>query len=93
MATIADHILAGDRIFAYCPCGHDGEVDLDRVGRVIGMDAPAGLPEIGPRLRCGACGRKGDGRDRYGAAISITLLPGSTFHATPTVRPPPTRER
>lgn len=49
-------------LWAFCTCGHEGIVPLDR----FRDDTP--VPDAGDQLRCSACGRKGvDTRPAWGS--------------------------
>jgi hypothetical protein len=50
--TLADFPPDRFAIHAYCECGHDAKIDLERLPSTLAIDT------LRARLRCAACGRR-----------------------------------
>lgn len=62
--TIRQHLESDHRLYASCRCGRSDWLDLARLVELGHGDVPA--RQIGKRLRCRGCGRKGVKLLRHG---------------------------
>ena len=67
--TVRQHLESGLRLHARCKCGRADWLDLQRLVELGYGEVSAA--QIGPRLRCRACGRKNLEVQRHGPPLPL----------------------